>query len=126
MSLYRSVAAVRSRESDSTRRTGTSAADPVNTLQRGVCLSLRLYLSKSAPASKLALVDLRDLCKQRFGNAWDLEVIDILDFPQRAFADGVLIAPTLLKLSPPPFAMIAGNLTDMKTFLGLLDLGTRI
>ena len=122
MSLYQSAAAGKGTSSVSAQRT---RAGILHTPLIGVpTLSLRLYLSKGAPASRLALADLRDICKQRFGQSWELEIVDATDSPQRALSDGVLITPTLLKLSPPPFSMIAGNLTQMKKFLALLQVGS--
>lgn len=84
-------------------------------------LSLRLYLAKGAAGSKRALSDLKLVCEERFGHSWDLEVIDVTDSPDRALSDGVLITPTLLKLSPPPFSMISGDSKQMCQFLALVD-----
>jgi circadian clock protein KaiB len=123
MSLCRSVAGAKSRNSSTAQNDGTRVVSPANTAQTGArVLSLRLYLAKNALASRLASADLRAICKQRFGDAWELEVVDVMDAPQRALADGVLITPTLLKLSPPPFSMIAGNPAQMVEFLAFLDL----
>jgi circadian clock protein KaiB len=123
MSLHRSVAAAKSYGSNTAQNDGTRVVGAPNAAQAGTCvLSLRLYLAKNALASRLALADLPVICKQRFGDAWELEVVDVMDSPQRALADGVLITPTLLKLSPAPFSMIAGNPAQMIKFLELLDI----
>jgi len=41
-----------------------------------------------------------------------LEIVDVLEQPLRALADGILVTPSLAKLSPSPAANIVGNLSD--------------
>lgn len=89
-------------------------------------VSLRLYLSRNGLRSQRALADLRSVCARYFDDAWELEVIDIMEHPQRALSDGVLVTPTLLKLSPPPFSMITGDLTQMRKVLALLGVRDQV
>lgn len=41
-----------------------------------------------------------------------LELIDVLREPQRSLRDGVLVTPTLVKVSPAPERRVIGNLRD--------------
>jgi circadian clock protein KaiB len=52
-----------------------------------------------------------------------MEVVDVLEHPRRALADGVLVTPTLAKLSPRPAASVVGNLNDRSKVL--LALGVK-
>ena len=56
-----------------------------------------------------------------YASAHDLEIVDILREPGRAMTDGIIVSPTLLKLSPPPIARVIGDLSD--TTRVLLTLG---
>ena len=43
----------------------------------------------------------------------ELEIVDVLERPERALADDVLVTPTLLKLAPRPSCRIVGNLSNI-------------
>ena len=83
-------------------------------------LKLRLYVAGHAANSVQALSNLRALCNEHFSSAHDLEVVDVLDHPQRAMADGVVVTPTLLKLRPTPVQRIVGGLSDASQLLRVL------
>lgn len=84
-------------------------------------LRLRLYVSGNAPNSARAVVNLRALCAAHFASAHDLEIVDILREPGRAMTDGIIVSPTLLKLSPAPVARVIGDLSDTARVLLTLD-----
>jgi circadian clock protein KaiB len=75
-------------------------------------LRLRLYVSGNAPNSARAVVNARALCEAHFPSAHDLEIVDILTYPKRALTDGIIVSPTLLKLSPAPIARVIGDLSN--------------
>ena len=83
-------------------------------------LKLRLYIAGHAANSVHALANLQGLCNEHFPSAHDLEVVDVLDHPQRAMADGVIVTPTLLKLRPAPVQRIVGVLGDASQLLRIL------
>ena len=47
------------------------------------------------------------------GVDYELEVVDLRQHPERAVKDAVVVTPTLVKLSPPPRAMLIGGLADI-------------
>jgi circadian clock protein KaiB len=73
---------------------------------------LRLYIAGGAPNSVQAIANLEAICHEYLNNGHRLEVVDVLEHPQRAMADGVLVTPSLAKLSPLPAANVIGNLSD--------------
>lgn len=83
-------------------------------------LKLRLYIAGHSANSAQALASLTALCTEHFPSAHDLDVIDMLDHPQRALTDGVLVTPTLIRLQPLPVQRIVGSLSDTKQLLRLL------
>jgi circadian clock protein KaiB len=83
---------------------------------------LRLYVADSAPNSIRAIANLAAICKEHFGDRFELEVIDVLEYPQRALAEGILVTPSLTKVSPSPSARIVGNLSDTASVLNALGI----
>jgi circadian clock protein KaiB len=82
----------------------------------------RLYIVAGARNSILALSHLRAILDERVPNCYELEVVDILQEPQRPFTDGILLTPTLLKLAPLPVARVVGNLSESAQVIWALDL----
>jgi len=85
-------------------------------------LLLRLYIAGNAPNSLRAIANAQALCAAHFALRYELEIVDLLKHPKRALADGIIVTPTLLKLSPPPAQRVIGNLND--TDQVLLALGS--
>ena len=86
-------------------------------------VKLRLYVAGGAPNSVRAIANLAAICKEHLQSAFRLEIIDVLKFPLRALADGVLVTPHLAKLSPSPAAKVVGNLSDRASVLTALGIG---
>jgi circadian clock protein KaiB len=76
-------------------------------------LKLRLYIAGNAPNSVRALENLRAYCADKLFDGHELEIVDLLKEPSRALADGIIVTPTLLKLSPLPAQRVIGNLSDV-------------
>jgi circadian clock protein KaiB len=83
---------------------------------------LRLYIAGNLPNSVQAEQNLRALAEEYLAGRHTLEVVDFLEEPQRALADGVLVTPTLLKLAPAPRQMVVGTLADRPMLLRCLGL----
>jgi circadian clock protein KaiB len=84
-------------------------------------LSLRLYVAGNAPNSVRAIANARRICNEHFAAGHRLEIIDLLEFPSRALADGIIVTPTLLKLLPLPALRVIGDLSDTnQVFLALV------
>jgi circadian clock protein KaiB len=75
-------------------------------------LVLRLYVAGTAPNSTRAIANARAICDEHFAARHTLEIVDLLIDPKRALADGVVVTPTLLKVSPLPMQRVIGNLND--------------
>jgi len=101
------------------RRTGKSkpAAAEFTTV-----VVLRLYVAGGAPNSMQAIANLEAICAEYLKDGHRLEVVDVLQNPRRAMAEGVLVTPSLNKLSPQPAAQVIGNLSDKTRVLLALGL----
>jgi circadian clock protein KaiB len=80
-------------------------------------LLLRLYVAGDAPNSLRAIANVRAICAEHFASGHDLEIVDLLEHPRRALADGVIVTPTLIKLFPLPAQRVIGNLSDTNQVL---------
>lgn len=77
-------------------------------------LRLRLYVAGRSPNSLLALANVRTICEEHFPAAHEIEIVDLLENPELAGNDGIVVTPTLLKLSPKPLQRLIGNLSDTR------------
>jgi circadian clock protein KaiB len=96
---------------------GRPATSPVTTT-----VVMRLYIANNAPNSVRAVANLAAICKEHLQDKFKLEVIDVLENPLRALAEGILVTPSLAKLSPSPAAKIIGNLSDKSSVLHALGI----
>jgi circadian clock protein KaiB len=78
---------------------------------------LRLYVAGNAPNSLRAIANAKAICEEYFASGHEIEIVDLLEHPQRALADGIIVTPTLLKLLPLPVQRVVGNLSDAKQVL---------
>lgn len=86
----------------------------------GAKLMLRLYVANNAPNSGRAAANLAVICKEYLEDRFTLEIIDVLEYPLRALADGILVTPSLIKVSPLPAARIVGDLGEKRSVLHAL------
>ena len=82
---------------------------------------LRLYVTGSAPNSIAALANMKAV-RAALDEDHELEIVDVLERPERALADDVLVTPTLLKLAPRPSCRIVGNLSNIHQVLSSLGI----
>lgn len=72
----------------------------------------RLFVADSAPNSSRAIENLTRFCNTYLEGQHEIEVIDVLKDPRRGLAEGIIMTPTLVKLSPSPLRRIIGILSD--------------
>ena len=86
-------------------------------------IKLQLYvLGATTPNSIQAINNLEAIRRAQPPGLLQIEVIDISAKPFKALADGILVTPTLVKLSPTPTVQIIGNLSETSTVLKALGL----
>jgi circadian clock protein KaiB len=83
---------------------------------------MALYITDSGPNSVRAVANLEAICREYLQGNFRLEIIDVLQYPLRALADGVVVTPSLAKLSPLPAATVVGNLSDRSGVLRALGI----
>ena len=61
-----------------------------------------LYVAGRAPNSVKAIANLEAICRRHLKDGYKLEIVDVCEHPLRALSDGVLVTPSLAKVSPAP------------------------
>ena len=83
----------------------------------------RLYVGGvETPNSVRAVANLQAICQEHLQGSYKIELVDILQEPLRALSEGVLVTPTLVRLSPPPLRKIVGDLSNRAAVLHALGL----
>jgi circadian clock protein KaiB len=82
----------------------------------------RLYVADDTQNSARAKANLETFCAHHLFGRFEIELIDILNEPRRALADGVLMTPSLVKFSPEPVQKIVGALSDERFLVQILGL----
>lgn len=81
-----------------------------------------LYIAGSARRSRRAIACIEDLGAGILKGHFQLEVIDIIEHPDRAEGANILATPTLIRTAPAPSRRIIGDLSDAEALLAALDL----
>jgi circadian clock protein KaiB len=85
-----------------------------------------LYVAGRAPNSIKAIANLEAICRRHLKDGYKLEIVDVCEHPRRALADGVIVTPSLTKVSPGPASNVIGNLSDTSSVLAALGLSVGI
>ena len=82
----------------------------------------RLYIAGDASNSAQAIANLTAICRTHLPDRHQIELVDVFLEPKRALADGILMTPTLIKLTPAPARKIVGTLSQLAPVLHALGL----
>jgi len=86
-------------------------------------VSLKLYIATYSPSTRAITSGLnRALEKVSSGDMFDLEVISVLEAPDRAMADNVMVTPTVIRSAPSPETRVTGNFSDITAVIQRLGL----
>lgn len=81
---------------------------------------LKLYVTGDTPRAERAISNLRQICDQELPEQYQLVIVDVLENPQIAEEEKIMVTPTLVRELPPPRRRIIGDLTDTaRVLLGL-------
>ena len=85
--------------------------------------SFRLFVTGTATNSLQAIANLTELCEKHLPDRHEIEIVDVLLDPMRAFNEGIFMTPLLVSLSPYPGHRIVGTLSNTEPILQILGLG---
>jgi circadian clock protein KaiB len=98
------------------------APDTKSTEERAEApFALRLYIRGNAATSNRAIVNLRKFCEAHLQGRYELEVVDVAQFPERAGSDQVIALPTLVRSRPLPMKRFIGDLSQTERLLAGMD-----
>jgi circadian clock protein KaiB len=83
---------------------------------------LRLYITGSTTRSARAISNIRKICEEHLEGRYDLEVVDISQYPTLAEGEQIIAAPTLIKKLPLPLRRFIGDMSHTERILLGLDL----
>ncbi len=83
---------------------------------------LKLYVAGLTPASRRAILNVKEICESNLQGRYDLQVIDIYQQPVLAEGEQIIAVPTLVKKLPTPLRKFIGDLSDRDRILVGLDL----
>jgi circadian clock protein KaiB len=83
---------------------------------------LRLYVAGMSPKSVQAIDNIKRICEEYLPGKYQLEVIDIYQYPIFAKDGQIVAAPTLVKELPPPLRKLIGSMADTERVLVGMDL----
>jgi circadian clock protein KaiB len=87
----------------------------------------RLYVAGDAQNSTQAVANLTALCRAYLKDRHSIEIVNVFHEPERALADGILMTPTLVKLSPAPSPRrVVGTLSQAQPVLQALGVGCEV
>jgi circadian clock protein KaiB len=78
---------------------------------------LRLYVAGQSPKSLRAFANLKNLCEEHLAGHYEIEIIDLVEYPTLARGDDILAIPTLVRRLPEPLRKIIGDLSDTERVL---------
>ena len=85
-------------------------------------LSLRLFVTGDSPDSSTAIANLKALFPSGALSQVEIEIVDVQREPARGARDGIIVTPTLLKISPAPACRVLGNLKNRDALSRLLGI----
>jgi circadian clock protein KaiB len=83
---------------------------------------LKLYITGHTSRSQRAIANLRRICEEELSGEYEIEVIDVLEWPLLAEREKILATPTVVKELPTPIGRVIGDLSDSERVLRGLGL----
>jgi circadian clock protein KaiB len=83
---------------------------------------LRLFVTGNSQRSLRAVEGVQGMCKEFFGDAVWLEVVDVTEHPDEAEREKILATPTLIRQIPAPPRRLVGDMGEAERLIQLLGL----
>jgi circadian clock protein KaiB len=83
--------------------------------------NLRLYVAGQSPKSLHAVANLKRMCDEHLEGRAVIEIVDLVENPERARGDGILAIPTLIRRHPRPLCRFIGDLSNTTRVLAGLQ-----
>ena len=84
--------------------------------------SLKLYVNGLSPAVRESITKMEEILTDKFGENFDLEVIDVLSRPELAEGEKIFATPTIIRQLPEPVTKVILDLRSKERVLIGLNL----
>ncbi len=71
-----------------------------------------LFVSGTTRHSQRYVESVRSVCDRYIGRGYDLEIVDVFEYPDRAEAEQIYVTPTLIRYRPLPPRRIVGDFSS--------------
>ncbi len=85
-------------------------------------IRLKLFVAGRTPRSERAVANLEQIGEEHLAGQYALEVIDVLENPEKAEQYRILTTPTLIREFPEPVLRVTGDLSHSSKVLHALAL----
>lgn len=85
-------------------------------------VSITIYISQMNGKTERAIAELRNVLAEHFPDHHELEVVNVLQMPEKALEEGIFVTPTLVRNIPEPVLKVLGDLSNMRAALTKIDL----
>jgi circadian clock protein KaiB len=81
-----------------------------------------LFVAGDTARSQRAYASLQRICRERLGEEFTIDLVDVVSTPEKAEEHRVLTTPTVVKEHPEPRRRITGDLSDATRVMAALGL----
>lgn len=81
-----------------------------------------LFVAGATHRSNSAISNLRAACEQYPDADFELDIVDVLEAPERAEEDRIVATPTVIRELPLPRRRVIGDLSDLDALTRALEL----
>lgn len=85
-------------------------------------IRLKLFIIGNTPRSERAVTQLYQILDNHFKNRYELSIINLLEEPELAETENIMVTPTVIKENPLPIKRIVGEFIDEERVLRGLEL----
>lgn len=83
---------------------------------------LKLFVAGQGVRTQQVRRRLESICEEYLADQCHIDMVDILETPEQAYAFDIIATPTLLRQSPQPVRKIIGDLSDTERVLAGLEI----
>ncbi len=75
--------------------------------------SIKIYVTGHTPRSQSVIESIKAVIKRHPGNGIEIQIIDVLENPEIADADNILVTPTIIYTAQDKQRRLVGNFEDI-------------
>lgn len=85
-------------------------------------IKMTIYVAQLTQEIQTTLDGLRDILESHYPGEYEINIVNVLEMPEKAIADNVFVTPTLIRQLPEPVLRVLGDLSDQQTILTAIQL----